>query len=120
MVVVIPGENKKLIHFKYDGIVSHKDYQDIVIPLLENKLAKEEGPFRIFFDLREMKEIEAKAIWDDYKFGIHHGKDFEKAAIVGDQWWLSPLTNLTGLFYKIKLKHFTSQQYEDALEWINQ
>ncbi|HUX79441.1 MAG TPA: STAS/SEC14 domain-containing protein [Alphaproteobacteria bacterium] len=120
MIEVIPGEDKKLIHFKYEGIVSHKDYQNILIPSLEKMIAKEKGPLRLFFDLRKMKEIEAKAIWDDYKFGIHHGKDFAMVAIVGDQWWLGPLTSLAGLFYNVKLKNFTTQQYEDALKWINQ
>lgn len=120
MLEVSLEENSKIIHLRYEGRVTHKDYEDIIIPFLENIIAKEEGPFRIFFDLREMDAIEAKAIWDDYKFGIHHIKDFERAVTVGDQWWLNPLMDMASFVYKIKIKNFKSQQYEDALKWINQ
>ncbi|HUX79177.1 MAG TPA: STAS/SEC14 domain-containing protein, partial [Alphaproteobacteria bacterium] len=86
LIEIIPEEKKKLIHFKCAGAVTHKDYQKVVIPTLEKEISKE-GPLRIYCDMREMTKIEGKAIWDDYKFGIHHLKDFDRIATVGYQWW---------------------------------
>ncbi|MBY0293508.1 MAG: STAS/SEC14 domain-containing protein [Alphaproteobacteria bacterium] len=119
MIQIIPGEDKKLIHFKCEDVVTHMDYQKIVIPTLEKELNKG-GLFRVICDMRDMKKIEGKAIWDDYKFGIHHLNDFDRMATVGDQWWMSPLMKISSLFFKIKLKHFKSNQFEEAWKWINQ
>lgn len=119
MVEIIPGDDKKLIHFKCQGILSHKDYLNVVIPTLEKEIAKH-GKSRVFCDLRDVKEIEGKAIWDDFKFGIHHLKDFDRMATVGDQWWMSPLMSMSKPFFKVELKHFESEKYDDAWKWINQ
>lgn len=119
MIKIIPGKKKMLIHFKCEGIITHNDYQKVVIPALKEKINKN-GLLSLIRDMREMKKIEGGAIWDDYKFGIHHLKYFDRMATVGDQWWMSPLMKFSSLFFKIKLKHFKSHQYEEALEWINQ
>jgi len=119
MIQIIPEEGKKLIHFKCEGIVTHEDYQKVVIPTLETEISKD-GLLRVFCDMREMTAIEGKAIWDDYKFGIHHLKDFDRLATVGDQWWMSPLMHISSPFFKMKLKHFKSQKFEEAWKWVNQ
>lgn len=119
LIEMMPEDKKKLIHFKFKGIVTHKDYRKVLIPALEKEIG-EDGPLRMYCDMREMTKIEGKAIWDDYKFGIHHLKDFDRIATIGDQWWMSPLMNIAGLFFKIKLKHFKSHQCEEAWQWINQ
>lgn len=119
MVEVIPGEDKKLIHLKCQGVLSHKDYQKVVIPTLEKAIANH-GPLSVFCDLRDVQEIEGKAIWDDYKFGIHHLKDFTRLVTVGDQWWMGPLMSISRPFFNIEFKHFESEKYDDAWKWINQ
>lgn len=119
MIQIKPGKEKRLIHFKCEGVVTHEDYQKVVIPTLEKEIGKG-GPLRIFCDMRDTKKIEGKAIWDDYKFGIHHLKDFDRIATVGDQWWMSPLMKMSALFFKIKLKHFKSDEFEEAWKWVNQ
>ena len=118
-VTIVPGEDKKIIHFKYEGIITHDDYQKVIIPTLEKEIRKG-GVLCSLCDLREMTTIEGKALWDDYKFGRHHLKDFDRIATVGDQWWISILMNISSHFFKIKLKHFTSDQLEEAWKWINQ
>ncbi|HUX80676.1 MAG TPA: STAS/SEC14 domain-containing protein [Alphaproteobacteria bacterium] len=118
LIEIIPEEKKKLIHFKCEGVITHEDYQKVLIPTLENEIGKE-GPLRIYCDMREMTKIKGKAIWDDYKFGIHHLKDFDRIATVGDQWWMSPLMSISSLFFKTKLKHFKGDKFEEAWKWVN-
>ena len=118
LIEIIPEEKKKLIHFKCEGVITHEDYQKVLIPTLENEIGKE-GPLRIYCDMREMTKIKGKAIWDDYKFGIHHLKDFDRIATVGDQWWMSPLMSISSLFFKTKLKHFIGDKFEEAWKWVN-
>lgn len=118
MITIISTPKKKLVHIRCTGKVRHKDYLKVLIPTLDKKI-KSAGSLRIVFDLREMKKIEGRAIWDDYKFGIHHLKDIERMVTIGDQWWIGLIMKVCKLFFRIRLKHFHSSQYEQALRWIN-
>lgn len=120
MIQIIPDENLSLIHLKYVGHVSREDYEDVLIPYLNEKI-KSEGPFSAVADLREMTSFDAKAIWDDFNFGIHHMKDFKRLATVGDQWWIKAMMDVSSVFFsKIELKHFKGDQFDEALKWVKE
>lgn len=119
MIEVTNKQDGKTVHLKYEGVVTHEDYQKVLIPKLE-KAIKKSSPLRLFCDMRDFKRIEGKAMWDDYKFGMHHIKDFERVATVGDQWWMHPLIKVSNLFFrKIELKHFKSKEYKKAEKWLD-
>ncbi len=117
MIEIKNEKDKKLLHFICSGKVTHEDYQKVVIPIVEKKI-RESGPLRAFCDLRDMKSIQLRAIWDDYKLGIRHLRDFDCLVTVGNQWWMGPLMKVSQPFFKIKLKHFKSHQYDEAWEWV--
>ncbi len=119
MVTIINEENEKLIHFKFEGEITHLDYKNIIIPMLEKDIA-DYHTISVMCDIRGVENIEARAIWDDFEFGTHHLKNFKRFAIVGDQWWVSPLMNMSGIFYKIDMKHFKGSQMEEARKWVNE
>jgi hypothetical protein len=116
MIELIP--EKGFIRIKCGRILTHQDYQDVLIPALEKAFA-EKSPLRALCDMRDLEKIDWKALWDDFKFGIHHLKDVERMATVGNQWWLSFLMRFANLFFKVTLKNFKSHQLEEATEWIN-
>ncbi|MBS0271927.1 MAG: STAS/SEC14 domain-containing protein [Proteobacteria bacterium] len=119
MIQVSNKQNGKLVHLKYEGVVTHDDYQKILIPKLK-KAIKTSSPLRAFCDMRTFEKIESKAMLDDFKFGIHHIKNFERIATVGDQWWMSPLIKVSNLFLrKMELKHFKSKEYKEAQKWLD-
>src|ERR1700722_14402379 len=119
MIQITKEKKSNLVHLKYAGVITHADYKKVLIPQLE-KAIKTSGPLRLFCDMSDFKRIRGKAIWDDYKFGIHHLKDFKRIATVGDQWWMGPLMRFSSLFFReMKLKHFKSDQYEEALKWVD-
>ena len=118
MIEVSEKKEGKLLHLKYEGVVTHEDYEKILIPKL-TKAVKKKKHLSIFCDMRDFKRIEGKAMWDDYKFGIQHIKDFERIATVGEQWWMSPLLKVSGVFFpKLQMKHFKSKDYKEAMKWV--
>lgn len=118
MIKLENNKDGKLVHFIFSGQVTHEDYQKVVIPFVEDKI-NESAPIKAFCDLREMKSIQLRAIWDDYRLGVRHLNNFDSFVTVGDQWWIGLLMKVSQLFFKIKLKHFKSKQYNDAWDWVN-
>ena len=120
MIQVSQKKKGDVVHIICEGILTHEDYKKVLIPKLE-KAIKTSSPIRAFCDVRHFKGIEGRAMWDDFKFGLHHIKDVERIATVGDQWWISPIMKVTGpLFRKLQMKHFKSDQYKEALKWVDQ
>ena len=119
MIEIIKTEKDNIIGIKCVGLVTQEDYQNILIPFLEEAIPKY-GPLRAFCDMREFMGMEWKALWDDFKYGIKHTKDVERIATVGDQRWVAWLMKFSSLFYKMKLKHFNSSQVEEAWNWVNE
>ncbi len=118
MIEISEKKEGKLLHLKYEGVVTHEDYEKVLIPKLENAI-KNSKRLRIFCDMRDLRRIESKAMWDDYQFGIHHIRDFERIATVGDQWWINPLLKVSGIFFpKMQIKHFKSKDYKEAMKWV--
>ena len=118
MIKVEPETKKDFIHFICKGPITHKDYQKVVIPTVEKKVLKS-SKLRVLCDMREMGPIQLSALWDDFKLGMHHIKSFERFATVGDQWWMGPLMKISGLIYRIKVKHFKSHELDAAVKWVH-
>lgn len=118
MIKFLKTKEEKIVHLKYEGEITDEDYKKVLIPQLEKKISKA-APLRVLADMRKVKGIGWKAMVDDYKFGMDHLKDFERMATVGDIWWLGPMMKVSNLFFKMDLKHFKSDQLEDAKKWIH-
>src|SRR5579862_6498389 len=96
MIDIKMVENTNIMEFHCRGALTHEDYQDILIPFLDDILSKP-GPYRVFCDLREMEKVELKAMWDDLQYAMKHLKDykkFERFATVGDQSWIAYLMKM--------------------------
>lgn len=115
-MIKITGD-KNVLHFVCSGRITHEDYVKSVIPTVE-RVASRERSLRALCDLREMQSIELKAIIDDYKLGLRHVHDFKAMVTVGNQWWIQPLMAIARPFFKMKLMHFKSRDYDKAWEWI--
>ncbi len=87
MIEIISESDSNVIALKARGTLSHQDYQEVLIPKLENLIQKF-GKARVLLDLSEdFHGWDEDAMWDDTKFGIDHRNDFEKLAIIGDIDW---------------------------------
>ena len=54
------------------GVVSRRDYQDILVPRVELTL-KRHPKIRCYYELgREFSSMEAGAMWEDFKIGVEH------------------------------------------------
>ena len=77
--LISEGLRGNVVGLAAHGKVSHKDYQLVVIPAVEEKI-KMHGKVRLLFQLgNDFTGYTAEAIWDDAKIGLQHLTAFEKS-----------------------------------------
>ena len=101
-----------------EGVLTHADYTEIMIPRLEAILA-EGVKGRVFFEFGPSFDgWEMRAMWDDAKFGMKHRKDFARLAVVGGPGWVEWATRLGAHLVDAELRTFPEDQRAAALDWV--
>jgi len=116
MLQLLEESKGDLVALRISGHVDINDY-DVMLPVLEEKI-KQYGKISVYAELQELEDISFKALWQDLKFDFKHASDFKKAALVGEQKWLDWLTIAASPFTTAKVKHFTLEQRQQALDWV--
>lgn len=117
MITIKKDTKHNVLHLIYEDVITRDDYRNVLIPSLTAAFQKQ-SPIRILCDMQKFKKMKFDAMYDDYKFGMAHIRDFDKIAAVGDQWWMAPLMWISNIFYKVQIKHFNSHELEEAQKWI--
>lgn len=110
------GGNEFFLTLKACGKLTHEDY-NVINPMVDAALEGVKDPkIKAFIDGSELEGWEARAAWDDFKFGLKHGKQFEKIAIFGNKKWQEYTAKVGSWFVSGEVKYFESA--EDALSWL--
>ena len=118
MIEVMPESQGKVLGVKMSGKITAREYEDVIIPGLE-AVFQEHGKARLLYLLDEgFQGAEAGAIWDDTKLGLKHRNDFEKLALVGGSKWMDWLTKLCAKIMAGETKTFSSEQLQEAWDWL--
>ena len=119
MLYILPETAGDIMVLQATDQLTAADYQEIFLPLIEEKVAAH-GKVRCLIYLDpEFKGWEIGAIWEDTKLGIHHSKDFIRLAVVGGGAWLDWAVNIGAALIEGEAKHFTENQFLQALHWID-
>lgn len=114
------GTNANVLHFQAIGKVTGDDYEQILIPALENAL-KAHGKIRFVYELGPQFEgFTGRALWDDAKVGLHHWRGFERTAIITDIDWIKHGVRLFEFVMPGPVRVFPSAERESALSWISE
>ncbi len=98
------------------GKLKHSDYE-IMVPMLESALdGISEPKIKALTDLREFEGWELKAAWDDFKFGLKHGREFSKIAVVGNKKWEELMSKVASWFVSGEVQYF--EDLESAENWL--
>lgn len=111
-------DNFFFMKMKIKGTLTHEDYK-MMVPLLRESIHSVNQPkIKVLIDATEFNGWEARAIWDDFKFGIEFKDFFTKIAFIGNKSWEKYGAKIGNWFMNGELKYFNSDI--DAYEWINQ
>jgi len=119
MTIQLNEENGgKMLVVHVSGKLVKADYEQFV-PEVE-RLIRRHGKLRMLFDMTDFHGWEARAAWEDFKFGIEHFNDIERLALVGEQQWQQIMAILCKPFTKATVRYFDHADAAEARKWLSE
>ena len=118
MIELLSGLPEGVVGLRAIGEVEDDDYEDVVIPAVENALEGRDRIRLLYVLGPEFEEYEADAAWEDTKLGLHHFFDFERIGVVSDVKWITRGVKWLGFTIPGKVKVFADDQLDEARAWI--
>jgi len=116
--VVLDGYPDDVVAFRAEGIVTRDDYQETLIPVLEERIGARGKVKLLYWCGPEFKGFSAGAMWDDARFGLTHWGDFSKIAVVSDIEWVRQSVKLFAPLMRAPVRVFHNAEIDDARSWI--
>ncbi len=117
-VRMIEGLPADVLAYELIGTVSSRDYEEILGPLVKEKLKKHDKLKVLVVAGDGFDGATAGALWDDARLGLRHLTGFSKIALVSDIRWLRQASKLFGPMMPGQLHVFDLDQREEAIAWI--
>jgi hypothetical protein len=119
MIETIATDSPKVVGLRLSGKLHDTDYQQLV-PTMETILTAA-GKVRLLIQFEhEFLGWDWHAWWDDFKFGLKHGGDFERIAIVGDRTWERWMASFYMPFTQATVKYFDQADLDAAWAWLRE
>ena len=118
MLTMIEGLPDHVIGIRINDKLRAADYEGQLIPLINEKLERHHKLDLLCCIDGEWKGMEAGAVWQDLRLGLGRIGHWARMAIVSDIKWLENAIKLFGLFSPGELRHFDSDAYAAAREWV--
>ncbi len=118
MIKTLEGFPDSVVALAAEGHVSTEDYETVLIPRLNEALARH-GKVRLYYELGgSFDGIDAGAAWEDLKIGLEHLRRWERIAVVTDVNWIRMTLNAFRFVVPGKLRVFDLRHLEEARAWI--
>ncbi|MDJ0600839.1 MAG: STAS/SEC14 domain-containing protein [Crocosphaera sp.] len=119
MINFLTVKNDLVLALEAEGKVTGDDYQSVIIPAVEDKL-RQYKKIRLLYEIgNHFSGFDLKAVWEDFKLGITHWRDFEKIALVSDIQWIRIISKLIGVILPYPVHVFHNNQLIQAEEWVS-
>jgi hypothetical protein len=119
MITKLPESSGTTLGFLIQGKLADEDYQDVLIPALE-EATKAGGKIRILFVMENFAGWTPQGAWDDF-INWPRFLSMERFAVVIDENWHDFMTWLFSVFARLshsEIKFFHTGQRKEAWEWL--
>ncbi len=112
-------EGTQIYAFTVEGELNTRELEDFYY-LLDRKL-EENQKIKLLAEFKEFPGFESfKAFSETFKLKFKALTNIEKYAVVSDAGWIKAFTPLGNLLTpRIPIKHFTTQEKDEAINWLN-
>jgi hypothetical protein len=120
MIEQISDLPRNVLGFTAKGTVTADDYESVMIPAVEELIARE-GKARFLYHLGEgFSGFEAAAMWDDAKLGMSHLTEWERMALVSDVEWIRGAVKIFAFAIPGHVRVFRNDQLAEAKQWVSE
>ena len=120
MIELIHDMPPNVVAFTASGQVTGEDYENVIIPLVDEKIQQHEK-IRLLYHLGpDFKKFTTTALWDDAKIGFHHLRGFERVALVSDVGWILTMARGIGLTMPMEVRTFSNDELNQAKTWLSE
>ncbi len=120
MIKVIDGLRDEIIGVTLSGTVSGNDYETLLMPLIEEKVAKYKKVRVLYHVDAGFESYDLKAMFDDTKIGFEFWSAYEKIALVSDVSWITNGMKAFSFLIPGEIKLFSNTELEKAKNWISE
>lgn len=118
MIKILDGFAEPVIALLAEGHVTRRDYEQILIPRVNEALARH-GKVRLYYELGpSFTGIEAGAAWEDLKIGLEHFSRWERMAVVTDVHWIRATLNAFRFLMPGRIAVFDTGHATEARAWV--
>ena len=117
-VTVIEGLPERAVGFSVEGVVTARDYAEVIRPLIEAKLKTHEKIDLLYRIGPEFERFSAGAMWHDAGLGLQHLTDFRRVALVTDVDWIARAARLFAPLMPGEVQVFPDRDLAAAKAWI--
>ena len=110
---------ENILGFEARGEVTGADYESVLIPALENMLARRKNIRFLYYLGSEFTGFDAKAMWEDAKVGLQHLSAWERVAVVTDVGWVRTAVKAFGFFMHGQVRLFANSEISEARRWLS-
>ena len=120
MIEVIQGLPSFVAAFKANDVITGKDYDEIINPIVE-KIYREYGKINYLLVINTALSNYSTQAWiKDALLGFVYFSQWKKIAIVSEQKGIKTFTNIFGHLIPGQTKGFMMDQLSEAKDWISQ
>lgn len=120
MLERIQGLPDNVLGFEAKGEITGADYETVLIPAVEEMLARQKSIRFLYHIGGEFSGFDAKAMWDDAKVGLQHLTAWERVAVVTDVGWLRTAMKAFGFVMPGHVRVFGNSELTEARQWLSE
>lgn len=119
MLELLPDLPDNVVGIKAIGDVEDDDYEDVLIPAIEDRLERHEKIRLLYVLGPEFEGYEADAVWEDAKLGMKTFTSYERIAVVTDSTLIRRSVKAFGWLMPGDVKVYAVADQADAAAWIS-
>jgi hypothetical protein len=117
-VTVMSGLPDDTIGISVEGVIEARDYDDVIVPLIEEKLGRYERIKFLYRIGRKFESFTPGAVWSDTRIGLKHLTRFSRIAVVSDIEWIRHAVRLFAPMVPGDLHVFRDKELGEAKAWL--
>ena len=118
MIEIMKESEGNIVGIRATGTLTTADYDQVLIPKLEELSRQFDGLRALFYMDRAFKGWDMSAAWANTKLDFQFRGNLEKVAIVGAPAWEEWCVRMASLLMKGELRTFTTDQLDEAWKWV--